>query len=53
MFWMSFFGNYRDLLEAGAQAGAREKALTLIIELIFAVALEGLALSLLGRSPRS
>ncbi len=53
MFWMSFFGSYRDLVEAGAHVGAREKTLTLIIGLMFVVALVGLALSLLGRSRRS
>ena len=53
MFWMSFFGHYRDLIEAGAQVSAWDKTLTLVIGLMFAAAFVGLALSLLGRSRRS
>ena len=49
MFWMSFFGHYGDLIKAGAAASAREQRLTLIIGLMFALTIVGLALGLVGR----
>ncbi len=49
MFWMSFFGHYEGLLEAGAAASAREQRLTLIIGVMFGLTLIGLVLGLLGR----
>ena len=49
MFWMSFFGHYEGLLEAGAAASAREQRLTLIIGVMFGLTLLGLVLALLSR----
>ncbi|MDP3868891.1 hypothetical protein [Phenylobacterium sp.] len=49
MFWMSFFGHYRDVMKAGAEISAREQRLTLIIGVLFGVTVLGLLLSLLGR----
>ncbi len=50
MFWMSFFGHYGDMLEAGAATSAREQRLTLIIGAMFVLTLVGLLLSLAGRA---
>ena len=49
MFWMSFFGNYRDMVEAGTAASARDQTLTLIIGVMFALTVAGLVLALAGR----
>ncbi|WP_374570904.1 hypothetical protein [Phenylobacterium sp.] len=50
MFWMSFFGHYKGVLEAGSAAGGRELRLTWIIGVMFAITLFGLSASLTARS---
>jgi hypothetical protein len=49
MFWMSFFGHYGDLLKAAGGADVREQKLTLVIGIMFALTIVGLAAALVGR----
>jgi hypothetical protein len=49
MFWMSFFGHYRGVMEAAGAVSAREQRLTLIIGVMFAITVIGLASSLWRR----
>jgi len=49
MFWMSFFGHYEGVLKLGAQVGAREQRLTLIIGVMFGLTVLGLVTALAGR----
>lgn len=48
MFWMSFFSHYEGVLKLGAQAGAREQRLTVIIGVMFGLTALGLVTALAG-----